>query len=609
MTFGLKNAAQTFQRFMDAVLRGLHFAFCYIDDILIASKDDVEHELHLRLVLERLQQFGISINTAKCIFGASSAQYLGYVIDKKGIRPVPEKIQAISEYPQPKTIEELRRFLGILNFYRRFVKNAAAIQAPLYRYLVGAKKRDKRFEWTPEAVNAFNECKASLANATLLVHPTDNAPLILATDASDSAIGAVLQQEVNGVDNKVADALSRLNVISMSVVLNTQQLAEQQKSDSELQQLLQGNTALHLKQLRVDDSDEAIYCYIAYDNIRPYVPAVLRITCIPCQRSKVGRHIINPPQRMVVPEDRFKHIHLDLIGPLPPRDGYRYCLTMIDRFSRWPEAIPIKDMTAKTVAVNFCNTWITRFGAPATITTDKGSQFEGVLFKALTNLIGCKHIHTTAYHPALNGMVERWHRSLKAAIMCHESSNWTAVLPTVLLGLRTSFKQDIQATAAEMLYGVPLRLPGEFFVDTQAQDNFSLDSFRDYMQQIRPRQTAHHYKRKYFIPKSLHDCTHVFIRIDVVKKPLEQPYEGPYKIVKRVTDTTFLVDIKGNQVVLSTERLKPAFIEKDAHNLADTYSRVVSQYKKAQQVHSTQKWLNICHSRMTESHNQQVVWL
>jgi len=128
------------------------------------------------------------------------------------------------------------------------------------------------------------------------------------------------------------------------------------------------------------------------------------------------------------------------------RFGNCYCLTIIDRFTRWPEAIPIKNITANTVITGFYTHWISRFGAPVIITTDRGSQFESQIFIALTNLIGFKKIRTTTslpfhwQHPAANGMVERWHRSLKASIMCHGNNEWVDVLPTVLLGLRTSFK-------------------------------------------------------------------------------------------------------------------------------------------------------------------------
>ena len=132
--------------------------------------------------------------------------------------------------------------------------------------------------------------------------------------------------------------------------------------------------------------------------------------------SKIHRHNKLNPLMIQMPDQRFDHVHLDLVV-MPEINGFRYCLTMIDRYTR-PEAIPLRNMTADTVPTAFWTHWISRFGCPKVITTDQGSQFESALFKALTNLVGCKRTRTIAYHPQTNGMVERWHRSFKAALMC-----------------------------------------------------------------------------------------------------------------------------------------------------------------------------------------------
>jgi cleavage and polyadenylation specificity factor subunit 1 len=124
---------------------------------------------------------------------------------------------------------------------------------------------------------------------------------------------------------------------------------------------------------------------------------------------------------------------------------------MVDRFSRWLEAVPIPDQEAPTVARAFFEAWVCRFGVPLRVTTDQGRQFESFLFRHLNILTGTTRIRTTAYHPAANGMVERLHRQLKAAIRCHQQ-RWTEALPIVLMG----------ATTAEMVYGQPVRLPGQF---------------------------------------------------------------------------------------------------------------------------------------------------
>jgi cleavage and polyadenylation specificity factor subunit 1 len=147
--------------------------------------------------------------------------------------------------------------------------------------------------------------------------------------------------------------------------------------------------------------------------------------CQSCQRSKVDRHTVTPLGDFTPPASRFLHVHLDLVGPLPTSTGYTYCLTADDRFTLWPEVIPIPNITADTVARALLTGWIFRFSCPQTITTDQGRQFESQLFQSLARVFGIQLLRTTAHHPAANGLVERFHRTLKAAIMCHADQQWT----------------------------------------------------------------------------------------------------------------------------------------------------------------------------------------
>ena len=421
-------------------------------------------------------------------------------------------------------------------------------------------------------------------------------------------------RHVPGKDNVVADALSRVDAIAMPTIVDTEELAREQASDEELQRELQSQSStLKLQRFLLPETNATLYCDCSTTEIRPFVPASLRrrifdmvhrmshpsgratrrqiaqkfvwtgmnkdITtwakaCLNCQRAKIARHNHFVPEKLRVPDARFEHVHLDIIGPLPTAQGFKYCLTLIDRFSRWPEAIPLQDISADTIAKHFFASWISRFGAPQTITTDRGAQFEATLFSALTNLVGTKRIRTTAYHPESNGLIERWHRSLKTAIMCQSNSDWVATLPIVLLGLRTCYKEDIRASTAELLYGKTLRIPGEFFdlEDMPNDPHFFVEPFRRMMQQIRPTPTAHHIRNKPFVYKDLYTCTHVFLRDDTVKRPLEHPYSGPHRVVKRITDRVFTIDVDGRITNVTVDRLKPAFLTREDQSVVPDVS-------------------------------------
>ncbi|KFD66404.1 hypothetical protein M514_05795 [Trichuris suis] len=180
MPFGLRNAAQTFRRFIDELTRGLDFCVVYLDDILVASRTAREHEVHLEKLFRRLDEYGVKLNPDKCVFQILSLGFLGYQLSAEGIRPLQDKVEAIQRFPTPSNMKELRRFLGYINFYRRFIPNAAVLLAPLER-LLSSEPAKQAIHMPPEVQHAFEHVKRALAEAVLLTHPTDSAPLALET--------------------------------------------------------------------------------------------------------------------------------------------------------------------------------------------------------------------------------------------------------------------------------------------------------------------------------------------------------------------------------------------------------------------------------------------
>ena len=693
MPFGLANAGKTFQRFMDEVLRGLDFAYWYMDDILIASSSKEEHLKHLRLVLSRLAEYGLTINVGKCKFGQSELNFLGHRISKDGIVPLGEKVEAIKSYPVPNSVKKLRRFLGMINHYRRFIKGCAVVLKPLETFLTGlVKGRRRPVVFGEIEMTAFNKIKLMLADACMLNHPKPDAPTCLATDAAQEAAGAVLQQYfegewkplaffskkfnnaqtkystfgrellaiylavkhfqyflegrdffincdhkplsfaisgrgnhspmetrhlqfisefttdiryVKGTEQVVPDALSRVDSIDVSSCVNFSSLAECQRDDETLQNLLSSPlTKLRFEQLLVPNSEHKLWCDVSTGRNRPYLPEAFRKEvfeilhglshpgikgtqklfseryvwlgmnkdirdwvrcCLNCQKNKVTVHTKAPLKHFMVPDSRFQHIHIDLVGPLPSSKGFKYVLTVICRFARWAEAIPLRNASAESVLSGLWEGWFGRYGIPSRLSTDRGGQFyKCYVFKKAMKDLGILQQMTTSYHPQSNGMVERLHRQLKASLKCQDMpGGWADNLPVVMLGIRSALKEDLGCSAAEMVFGMPLRVPGQFFDSQPAQmpdPTDFVDRLRMIMSRLKPVQPRHPTNSPSFVHKDLKGCTHVFIRTDAVKRPLESPYKGPYKVLDR-NEKCFKLLIGSKSDMVSIDRCKPAYLE------------------------------------------------
>ena len=165
---------------------------------LIASSSEEEHKQHLLQVFQCLSDYGILLNPPKCLFGVSSLDFLSHHVSSQGIRPLDSKVDIIRNFPQPTTARQLREFVGLINFYHRFIPHAAQILQSL-NALIPAKHHPQQLVWTDEATTAFTASKEALAQAILLSHPKLSSPTCIVTDASDVAVGAVFQQVIEGV--------------------------------------------------------------------------------------------------------------------------------------------------------------------------------------------------------------------------------------------------------------------------------------------------------------------------------------------------------------------------------------------------------------------------
>ena len=796
--FGLKNAGQDFQRLMDEILGEVPRVFVYIDDILVASETPEQHLSDLKRVFTILAENGLVVNRKKCVLGQESLEFLGYLVNAKGIAPLPDRVEAIRSIPPPKTVKDLQSFLGMLNYYRRFIRKAAEHMFYLFEALKG---KPKKLVWGPEQQKSFEATKEALAAATLLHHPRTDCQLAVTTDASLFAVGSVLEQRgpdgweplayyssklqpnqslwppydrellgsfksvrhfrpfiegrpftlytdhqslvpsmakksdpqtarqtyqlaciseyttdiryIEGKANVVADHLSRppqeeqpqissvhnpseehvfLQIMRINCILpqakisasspsggadlttdptsggadepsvpsrqlnleekregtptnrpkttnrpvseestadlncvisaigsagiDLQQMARDQPLDADFRQLsADARTGLNFK--KVDLGTTNIIVDVSNGPARPFVPFAWRrrvfetihglghpgvertrqavsskfvwpslrqdVTkwareCIPCQRAKVNRHTVPPIGDFIVPQRRFQHINLDLVM-LPVSNGFRYLLTAVDRFSRWPVAIPIRDITAESVADAFAHGWVSSFGVPASITTDRGSQFSSSTWRQLMEMWNIQSHYTTAYHPASNGLVERFHRRLKESLLAlanDEPENWYWRLPCTLLAIRTTLKPDVGASPADMVYGEGLSVPGDLLSNQLPDDeqlsqqrHNTLANLRVEVARLRPVPTSAHRNPHVHIPDNLRAATHVFVRRGGIHSSLTTPYTGPYRVISR-EEATFKIALPGggNEVV-SIARLKPAHTAREDEQEAD----------------------------------------
>ncbi|GFV82533.1 retrovirus-related Pol polyprotein from transposon 17.6 [Trichonephila clavipes] len=368
LCFGLVNAPQTFMRFMHEVLRGLPFCFVYLDDILCYSENAEEHRSHLRTIFQRLSSYGLKLNISKCVFGVTELIFLGHLITPDSIKPLPDKVQAVLDYKQPETrCKQALADAALLAHPSPSAPLALHVDASNYaiggalhqvvdselqplaffsRKLTSSEKSYSAYDRELLAIySAIRHFRYMLEARDFTVF-TDHKPLTY-----------TFRQKVTRSDNIAADVLSRVSAITFPSQIDYDCIAETQQTDQELHTLIASGTSLELKKVTFPNSSTEIMCDLSTGTARPYIPKQHRQDvfsamhnlshpgirrsvhlmkqrfvwpsissdvakwarhCLACQKSKIHRHTRSPLSSFQEPSQRFDHVHLDLIGPLPP---------------------------------------------------------------------------------------------------------------------------------------------------------------------------------------------------------------------------------------------------------------------------------------------------
>ncbi|UYV65636.1 hypothetical protein LAZ67_3004918 [Cordylochernes scorpioides] len=514
MPFGLCNAPATFERMMDKILKGLKWtmALCYLDDIVVYSKSFNEHLHRLEIILQCLDKAELRLNPKKCLFGTKRIRVFGHLVDSKGIYPDPEKIEAIAKFPTPKSITEVRSFIGLCSYYRRFIENFAEKAAPLHEVL----KKDNKFMWNSDQQDAFDSLKKALMSEPVLAYFEEQLPTELHTDASGYGIGAVLVQINDGKERPVGYASRTLSK------------AEKNYSTTER---------------------ECLAAIWAINKFRPYL---------------FGREFVIPPGLLkAIPPatSPFQRVGMDLLGRFPKSDtGNKWIIVCTDYLTRFAVTKALPTGEAKEAAKFLMEDVVLKHGAPREIITDRGRVFQSKLIAELTNQCSSIHRFTTAYHPQTNGLTERLNKTLANMIAMYasvEQKDWDVILPYVTFAYNTAKQDTTGFTPFKLIHGREV----ETTVDTLFPNPHE-DLQEDYSQKIASRveetrqlarletlkaqekDKARYDSKHEAMDYNVGDLVWIFIPIRKVglSEKLMKRYFGPYRVTRKLSDVTFEVE-------------------------------------------------------------------
>nr|GFA31922.1 transposon Ty3-I Gag-Pol polyprotein [Tanacetum cinerariifolium] len=421
MPFGLTNAPSVFTDLMNRVCKPYldKFIIMFIDDILIYSRSEEEHEAHLKTILDLLKKEELYAKFSKCEFWLKELQFLGHVVNKEGIHVDPSKVESIKNRKTPESPSEIRSFLGLAGYYRRFIKNFSKIAKPLTQLT----QKNKAYVWGDKQEEAFCILKEKLCNAPVLTLPDGPNDFVVYCDASNQGFGCVLMQRGKGEASKDLKAPAKW--------LRGLERHFEKRDDNGVYffDRVWIPSVGGIRKLIMDEAHTSRYSIHPgadkmYYDLRDlyWWPGMKRdiveyvSKCLTCSKIKVEHQKPSGVlQQSEIPEWKWEKITMDLVTKLPKcSSGHDAIWVMVDRLTKSAHFLPIReDYKTEELARIYINEIVARHGVPVSIISDRDGRFASYLWQALQKALGTKLNMSTTYHPETDGHSDHTIQTLK----------------------------------------------------------------------------------------------------------------------------------------------------------------------------------------------------
>ncbi|KAJ0629961.1 putative nucleotidyltransferase, Ribonuclease H [Helianthus annuus] len=589
MPFGLTNAPATFCTLMNKLFHPFldKFVVVYLDDIVVYSRTLKEHVEHLRQVFQVLRENELYVKLEKCSFAQEEVEFLGHKIKEGRLMMDDAKVKAIQAWEPPTKVPELRSFLGLVNYYRRFIRGYSAKAAPLTDLL----KKNKAWDWDQRCQEAFEELKKAVMSEPVLALPDVSKPFELHTDASDFAIGGVLMQE----GHPIAFESRKLNDTEKKYTVQEKEMTAIVHCLRTWRHYLLGSRRSVMKECH--DSKWAghpgikrtlaliggmFYWPRMADDVEAYVH-----TCLVCQQDKIEqRHPGGLLEPLPIPNGPWESISMDFITCLPKSEGSGSIIVVVDRFSKYGTFIPAPaDVTAAETARLFFKHVVKYWGIPQTIVSDRDPRFTGRFWSELFKIMGTELNFSTSFHPQTDGQTERVNALLELYLRHYVSANqrdWAKLLDVAQFSYNMQRSEATGKSPFEIVTGRQPLTPNALAASYDGNSPAAFKNLKEWHEQADLARTsldkAAKRMKKWADDKRRHVEFQVGDQVMVkllpqqfkslrgVHKGLVRKYEGPFPVVARVGKVSYRLQLPPKlkiHPVFHVSYLKPYYADEE----------------------------------------------